>query len=84
MTTIDYSADIAGQTTNETAVRPARSRVLGTIGTWFLRWRQRSAERRMLYELSHWDPRLLKDIGITPYDVRAALHDRNRPLERRD
>ena len=41
-----------------------------------------SHERLMLLELSSWDPRLLKDIGLAPYDVRAAVRDQHLGVHR--
>ena len=84
MTTIDYSAEIAGEATIAITDKPAHATIFGTIRARFVHWRQRNAERRMLLELSNWDPRLLNDIGVTASDVRAALNNRHHGLQRRD
>ena len=73
MTTIEFAPEIAGQT-RDTTVRVRRpSRFRDALKAWFHRWRQRRADRLILLELSGWDERLLKDIGFTAHDVKAAL-----------
>jgi len=84
MTTIDYSAEVAGEATIATTARPARLGISSVIKAWFARWRQRRFERHMLLELSNWDPRLLDDIGVTASDIRAALNKRHHGIQRRD
>jgi uncharacterized protein YjiS (DUF1127 family) len=46
------------------------------IGRLFRRWRERRHERVTLIELSTMSPRLLRDMGIEPGDVRDALDGR--------
>jgi uncharacterized protein YjiS (DUF1127 family) len=80
MTTIELSPEISGETRRE-AARPRRiGSILAAVAAWFNRWRERRAERQMLLDLADWDPRLLRDIGISAYDVKAALRDRHRGL----
>jgi uncharacterized protein YjiS (DUF1127 family) len=57
------------------AIRPAPQ---PEIGVWrralalFSLWRLRAAQRRQLAEIAV-DPRMLRDIGLTPYDAAQEI-----------
>jgi uncharacterized protein YjiS (DUF1127 family) len=72
MTTLDlYDNDAA-----TIASAPARQGLGAALKRAWNRFLRRRAERRMVYTLASLDDRLLKDIGVEPQDVAAALAGR--------
>jgi uncharacterized protein YjiS (DUF1127 family) len=70
MTTTDYSQVDAYAGAN---AKPKRHGFAAILKGWVAARRVRRAERQALTDLSHLDAHLLRDIGLNPGDVQAAL-----------
>lgn len=82
MTTIDSDA--------LPAAGPNRPGIFAALWQAILQYRKRRALQRTLIQLSSYDARILRDMGIDPRDVAEAVHGRGHsllffePLQRHD
>ena len=62
-----------------TASTTRSSRLAAFLRRLWASHKRRRAERKAILTLASLDDRMLRDIGIEPQDVIAALHGRNAP-----
>jgi uncharacterized protein YjiS (DUF1127 family) len=81
MTTTDYARmDKYARIDIAAADKPGRRGFVARLKAWLSARRAQQAGRLALIELSQLDAHLLRDIGINPADVQAALRRRRRSI----